>query len=176
MAEEEVLFEDNIDETEEKERGKFGLTKQQQLFAELYVLVNGLNGVDSVVGAGYKFGDYSNYPEDKREWYINLKAKQIARHNLKNPKICKYIKYLQDNMGSQIGVNRFYVIEKLKNLAEKGTESTQLKALELLGKSLAMFTDVKEINDTKEDPAAIMKKAFEERVNKDKVVNFPVGG
>lgn len=176
MAEEEVLFEDNIDETEEKERGKFGLSKQQQKFADLYVFCTGLDGMRAVIEAGYRFGDYSNYPEDKKEWFINLKAKQIARHNLKNPKICKYIKYLQENLSSQIGVDRFYVTEKLKGLVEQGSENIKIKALELLGKSIAMFTDVKEINEGKEDPAEIMKKAFEERVNKDKVVNFPVGG
>lgn len=160
------------DEAEEKERRKFGLGKQQIIFCQAYVFLTGLNGVEAVKFANYQLGDYSNYPDDKREWYENLKRKQIARTNLTNPKCAKYIRSLQDSLAAQISVDRFYVTEKLKTMAERGSENIQIKALELLGKSISMFTDKSVIENVNESPAEIAKQAFAERMKKENVVPF----
>lgn len=69
----------------------------------------------------------------------------------RNDKIIKAIEAIRAILGNEIRVTREYVLAGLQDTrqraAEKGDLSTEVRCLELLGKTLAMFTDKSQIDD-----------------------------
>lgn len=161
----------NLDELAKR----LDLTEKQRLFADAYVFLTGLDGVAAAKFAGYKCDYPTNYPEDKKKYYETLAYQGRARENLNNPKVLEYISTIRDNLDKQLVVDKLWVVNKLKNLAEQGTEATQLKATEMIGKILGMFIDHQKIEVTDEDPAVIARKAIEIRrsqINEEKKNNI----
>lgn len=144
-----------------------GLTELQTRFAFYYVFVTGLNGKEAVDLAGYSWGRYDtneDYDEGKREFYKELLQRQQAKNLLDNPKILAFITKLRKEMDNQLIVDKLWVIQKLKKLAEKAeSESIQLRATEKLGETMDMFGSRVIETDEREDPAKIASAAFEKR-------------
>jgi phage terminase small subunit len=147
------------------------LTDKQQKFAEYGVFVTGLDWVKAVEMAEYSFGK-ENYDKDYADgnigsYYLDMQKKRKARELLSNPKILKYIKALRDEMDNQLIVDKLWVINKLKTMAEAGSERTQLEATKLIGQTLQMFQADVQIN-VADSPAKITQEAFEKRMAEDK--------
>lgn len=109
------------------------LTAKQKQFCEEYII--DLNGAQAAIRAGYS----------------EKTAKQTASENLTKPNIQEYLRELQQKRQKRTAINQDYVLNKLQKVAEicttpnnKGCidSSGATKALELLGKHFAMFTDV----------------------------------
>ena len=129
------------------------LTEKQRLFAEAYVM--GLSEQEAVRAAKYKMASDDNWRRD---------AYRLAKLNMKNGKVRNYIELLREQMASSLVVDKLYVVEKLKNLAENGeTENIKIKALELLGKTFSMFTDKVETKTESSDPAELMRRVWEKK-------------
>jgi len=135
-----------------------GLTENQKNFCINYVFISGLDPYVAYETAGYKVPDELS-DSNKKKWISSNVMKLLG-----NPKVLKFIKIIRDEMENQIIVDKFWVIDKLKKLAEKGSEATQIKATELLGKTFSMFSD-RQVIETAEDPGKLAKEAFEKRQN-----------
>ena len=85
------------------------------------------------------------------------------RELMNDDRIRDYITELVEQRDSMFIVDKLFVIKKLKGLVETGAENIQLKALELLGKTMSMFSDRQEVVDVGEDPAKLAKEAFSKR-------------
>lgn len=144
---------------------ELGLTKQQRNFCDYYVYMYGMNDAESACrDAGYALNTYKEgYSEHKREYYEKLWYQGKAKELLAKPKIVDYIKSLREAISENIVVDRLWIISYLKNIAINGSENAQLKALELLGKTMAMFSDVSKVENSIDDPAKIAREAFEKR-------------
>lgn len=160
-----------------------GLNQQQQDFVIYFVFLTNMNGSEAVKMAGYKTGvERSQYPEgeagDKEfKRFEELAYTRIAQRHISNPRIIKAIQAVKNEMKEAFIVDRLWVFNKLKRLAENGSENVQLRATELLGKALSMFTEVTTVQTT-EDAASIAKGRFAERMKKEqanKVVEFKTG-
>jgi phage terminase small subunit len=152
---------------------QLGLTNQQQKFCDYYTYVCGLDGEKAVEMAEYKFGNYDNYSPELKEMYLSIQRKRAVRELLDNVDILRYIKALRDNMDGQLIIDKLWVIQKLKKLAETGTERTQLEATKMLGQNLHMFGAEVEVNIA-DDPSQIMKKAFEKRKEEERIAKNTV--
>lgn len=149
----------------EKLAEEYKLTQLQKAFAEYYVYVTGLDGPAAVELAGYKLDkDFEGYDERTAEVFKRKAISSRARELLDNPKVTKYINALRTNLENHLIVDKLWVIKNLKDLAMTGTETTRIRALELLGKNLEMFTDRQKIEDVG-NPGEIAQKAFESRMN-----------
>lgn len=151
-----------------------GLSKQQQEFAEHYVYC-GMDGVSSAKACYQVNYDKTKYSEEKREWYEELVYRGIAKENLRNKNVVAYIKELKDQLNENLGVDKYYVVDQLKRLAKSGSEATQIRALELLGKTLSMFNEVQKV-DISEDKSAgdLAREAFEKRKEMMKQQKFEI--
>lgn len=139
-----------------------GLTRMQRDFIMYFIFLTNMNALQAVALAGYTHG-VTEEDEDTKNRLIQLRYQTIANELLKNPKVVKGIKMIKDEMSEAMIVDKFWVLNKLKTLAERGSENIQLKATELLGKTLSMFTDVS-VEKSVEDPASIAKSNFNERM------------
>jgi phage terminase small subunit len=142
------------------------LTDNQKKFCEFYVYVTGLDGFAAVELSGYKVdkSDMEGYDERTKEIYTKKAISYKLRELLNNNNVVKYIDSLRKNLENHLIIDKLWVIKNLKDLAMSGTEMTRIRALELLGKHLEMFTvktKIEEIND----PGEIAKTAFERRMN-----------
>jgi len=140
------------------------LTETQRKFADYFVFLTGLDGPKAVELAGYKLDvDTTNYKDDRVSgYYKSLKLRTKARELLNNPKILRYIKEIRDNLDKQLIVDKLWVIQKLKNLADSGSERTQLEATKLLGQYHQLFTEVQRY-EIADDPSKIIQEAMERR-------------
>jgi phage terminase small subunit len=144
---------------------EYGLTEMQAKFAYFYVFVTGLNGPEAVKLAGYSQGNYTEdkYPDERmREFYIGALLRSQAKTLCDNPKILTLITKLREELSNQLIVDKLYVLQNLKRLAETATETVQLRALEKLGETMEMFGQ-KQIIEEREDPAKIAAAKFEKR-------------
>ena len=126
-----------------------GLTRKQEKLVQEYVK-NGFNATQAGIKAGYS-------PES---------AYQIASNTLKIVEVQKYLNSLiKSTVTEEFVLNK---ILELQNLAQNDNKLNEaLKATELLGKYLAMFTDKNVVqNETLED---VILKMDEKRKNSDKV-------
>lgn len=157
----------------EKLAEEYKLTDMQRKFAEFYVYVTNLNGKLAVELAGYKVDkdQYESYPENIKEKYKQRELNTIARNLLNNPKIIKYIDALRSNLESHLIVDKLWVINGLKDLAMNGGENAKIRALEMLGKYVGIFSDAIKL-DIDSDPAEMAKKAFEKRKQLENTVEF----
>lgn len=164
-------------ETKEKIED-LGLTNMQLDFVNYFIFITNMDAVEALKLAGYQHGvkDSPDLDPKTRDLYIDMHYKSKANDFLKNQKIVKCIKLIKEEMSEALVVDRMWVIKKLKSLADNGSENTQLKATELIGKHLSMFTEIQQIQSV-EDPAAIARAAFNDRIREDqeKIVEFKNG-
>jgi hypothetical protein len=151
------------------------LTEQQKKFAEYGVFLTGLDWIKAVELAEYKFGE-ENYKENydhKGEHYLDMLKRKKVRENLSNNNILKYISSLREELDNQLVVDKLWVTNKLKILADNGSEKTQIEATKLLGQTLNMFqSDVQiSVNDS---PAKIAQDAFKKRMEQEKSTTINV--
>lgn len=113
------------------------LTEKQKRFCEEYLI--DLNATQSYLRAGYK-----------------AKSSDIACAEgsklLRNPKVAEYIKELRERQAKRTEVSSDEVVEELKKVAfcdAKVLGRDKVKALELLGQHLGMFTE--KVSVTTED-------------------------
>lgn len=152
-----------------------GLTEMQTKFCYYYVFVCNLNGRDAVECAGYSSGKYDekDYDERTKKYYEDLVYRNIAKNMLDNPKVLELITRLRDELNNQLIVDKLYVLQNLKRLAETATESIQLRALEKLGETMELFGQ-KTIIEEREDPSRNAREAFQRRkeAERSNVVEF----
>lgn len=101
------------------------LTEKQKRFCEEYLI--DLNATQAAKRAGYS----------------EKTAFSIGVENLKKPLIQEYLQDLMKYRSERTGVTAEKVIEELEKIAFSDTEMTgkeKMKALELLGKHLGMFS------------------------------------
>ncbi len=136
------------------------LTEKQKRFVAEYLV--DLNATQAAIRAGYSENT----------------AGVIGAENLKKPNIAEAIQKAIDSRNERTGVTQDYIINKLKEIADKKasdrTESElkyshKIRALELLGKHLGMFdgnnTPEKTANQTESHNALI--NAIRKRNNED---------
>lgn len=101
------------------------LTKKQRLFVTEYL--KDKNGTQAAIRAGYN----------------KHSAPSIASENLQKPYICHAIEEKLKEILHQNEVDIAFVINGIKEIAlkESAKDTDRLKAYELLGKNLKMFTD-----------------------------------
>lgn len=151
---------------------ELGLTPKQQSFCDLFLFVSGLDGIKAFELSEYNLKDKkpSEDAPQQEKYYYDMQVRREVRNLLGNLKIQKYIKAVRENLDLQLNVDRLWVLNKLKELATKGSERTQLEATKLLGQNLSMFTEVQKV-EVVDDAGSIAKKAFEERIKKQKEQN-----
>jgi phage terminase small subunit len=105
------------------------LTAKQERFCLEYVV--DFNATQAAIRAGYS--EHTSY--------------SIGWENLKKPEIANRLAELRTKDAIATQLTREYVIEGLMGIAEYGDKmlSARVRAYELLGKHLAMFTDRLEI-------------------------------
>lgn len=151
------------------------LTEQQYNFCTSYVFLTGLEPAEATKLAGYSNGtlENSDMDPDQKADMDRLFFRKKGTELLRNPKIVKAIQILTSGEQEKLLVNEVFVINELKQIVRKGTEMGKLKALEMMGKKLRMWTDVQKVEQSTESAAEIAKGFFEDRVkNKDKIVAF----
>lgn len=115
------------------------LTDKQRTFCEEYLV--DLNGAQAAIRAGYS--------EDS--------ARVIASQNLSKLNIQEYIQELQGNRSKSTAITAEYVLTSLQAVANRCMEEETYehaganKALELLGKHMALFTDRVQVEDNSVD-------------------------
>lgn len=111
------------------------MTDKQQAFIAEY-LINGFNATQAAITAGYS--------EDS--------ARAIGCENLTKPDIREAIqKHVDSTLNAKKDVLKTRIVDELDRLAFCDSDirdNDKLKALELLGKYMAMFTDKAEIEHT----------------------------
>lgn len=87
-----------------------------------------------------------------RAGYAKSSAHQVSKKLLECPNIRDYIQKETEKRSEKLHLDADYVLKSLKDIAEKAKHREQwsaaLKALELLGKHLKLFTDVMESTTT----------------------------
>lgn len=125
------------------------LTEKQKRFCEEYLI--DLNATQAALRAGYS-------PKT---------AYSIGDENLKKPEIREYLQQLMLQRSEHTGITAEDVLRELNSVAMADTElkgSDKMKALELLGKHLGMFTEQPEVVNTavyRGIPAALIAPAFQ---------------
>jgi len=106
------------------------LRPKQELFIQYYMI--SLNATESAIKAGYK----------------EKTAFVIGYENLKKPYIAKEIETRLAKRATDNGITADYVLQGIKAIADREgiREGDQLKALELLGKHLKLFTEKIEVD------------------------------
>jgi len=103
------------------------LTPKQSMFCKEYLI--DLNATQSAIRAGYS----------------KKTAGRIGQENLQKPVIQETIQESMDKRGEITGITAEYVLNNIKTIGEKCIENDRetgaLKAQELLGKHLKLFTD-----------------------------------
>ena len=114
------------------------LTERQKMFCKEYII--DLNATQACIRAGYS----------------EKTAKQIGSENLSKPYLQEEIARLMKSREERVKLTADKVledIERVRTLAEGSEQySVSLKASELQGKHLAMFTDKQQINGQIELP------------------------
>jgi hypothetical protein len=169
----------------EREAKEIGLTEKQKQFCEYFIFVCGLDAEKAVELSEYEIGQ-ENYKEkyagkeSLARYYMDLQIKRIARKLLNNVKIIRYINYLKDTLDSSLIIDKLWVVQKLKKLAEKGSEKTQLEATKLLGQTMSMFQP-ETIVSSIDDPGQIVRDAIAKRKREEEpiagnLIEFGKGG
>lgn len=102
------------------------LTDKQKRFCEEYLV--DLNATQAAFRAGYS----------------RKTAYSIGDENLKKPEIREYLQELIDQRSERTGITADTVLKELERIALSDAEITgkeKIKALELLGKHLGLFTE-----------------------------------
>lgn len=135
------------------------MTEKQKRFAEEYL-------IDLNATRAYK----AAYPSVKRD----ETAAAAATRLLKNVKVQAYIRERMEARQERVQLSQDDVIGKIREIAfadaspDAKMEQVRLRALELLGKHLGMFSPFKDDLDRKEQQARIDKLQSETRRPEDK--------
>ena len=98
-----------------------------------------------------------------RAGYVTKNPNRVAAQLMQHPLVLDEIKKRQKDRGDKLELTANYVITRLIKLAEEATrEGDQIRALELLGKTMALFKERQEISGP--DGDAIR---HEQKVNED---------
>jgi phage terminase small subunit len=103
------------------------LTAKQDRFVAEYVIDH--NATKAAIRAGYS----------------ERTASVIGHENLRKPQIIERLDEIEAETARGLELTREFVISRLMTIADVGSGSTQVRALELLGKHLALFTDRLEV-------------------------------
>jgi phage terminase small subunit len=116
-----------------------GLTEKQKQFCREYL--KDFNGTQAAIRCGYSENS----------------AKQIASENLTKLDIVTYLNTLLQEKANNDNITISEIIKDLKDIKKNTSEKTsdRLKALELLGRYLQMFTDKLQLSGDKENPVNI---------------------
>jgi phage terminase small subunit len=86
-----------------------------------------------------------------RAGYSRKSAHSIGQENLKKPAIQIAIREIMDKNITEVEVSANYVLKRLieesKSLAQDATANSRIRATELLGKYLTLFTDRHEVDN-----------------------------
>lgn len=144
-------------------KGKNALSENQEKFCLYYVYGafgsevekgdeswrENFNAVEAYLAAG--FVDQGSIDANRRQVLYLFRLAHVR----------KRIKELIDERNQQIVVDQLWVVKSLKDLARKSaTDSVKVRALELLGKHLDLFTERHVLEDASA-PAELAKAAFE---------------
>lgn len=162
---------------------EFGLTDMQKSFVLFLCLSDHQDPYKAVIEAGYSHGlnieemTAKGWPKEKQDNFIYMQYRKFCTNLLKNPKIIKAISFMKEELGQRFVIDEMFVITELKKIVKGGSEPGKLKALELLGKTLKMFTDVQKLETNGTSPAEIaranFRKSLEESQSGDsKIVEF----
>jgi phage terminase small subunit len=100
------------------------LTPKQKMFVAEYLI--DLNATQAAIRAGYS----------------EKTARQIAEQNLSKLYLQEEIQKAMNERSKKTNITAEYVLNGIKKIADNGEKETdQLKAYELLGKHLKLFTD-----------------------------------
>lgn len=116
------------------------LTEKQKRFCEEYLV--DLNATQAALRAGYK----------------GKTVRSTASENLAKPDIQKYLKQLMEERSERTEITADDVLNELKKVAFADTEISgkeKIKALELIGKHLGMFTEQTKLQGEAELPALL---------------------
>jgi hypothetical protein len=151
-----IIDEKEFNEQEEKynshERNEYGLSPKQEQFAQAYVFLTNFDARQSAEIAGYKNKSKTNK--------INT-----AKNLVNNPKVKKRIKQLVSQRDEMIVVDKHWVLKKLKEIVDgnEGRPSVQLKALDMLAKSVKLYGDDVDSENNNTNAAQLMQATFEKR-------------
>lgn len=142
-------------DTNEAEAIASGLTEKQRKFCEHYVLNSG-NATKAVRDAGYACRNSNS-------------CSQVGFENLRKPEICEYIAALRKQIGRSFAVTAEETIAGLREVRNRAMQeepvfdrkgkptgvyqsdlSAAIRAIELLGKTIGMFVDRKELSSANE--------------------------
>ena len=114
------------------------MTPKQLRFCQEYVI--DLNGSQAAIRAGYS----------------EKTANRIANQNLSKPDIQENIQKAQIERADRLEITSDEVINGLRAIAVHGTtDSARVRAYELLGKHLGMFTERLEVADKQTKPRVV---------------------
>ena len=130
------------------------LTAKQKAFVD-NLLYNNKDIVTAMEAAGYEVTGEENVRRS------NLRM--LARSNFASEKVREYMDAVREELSESLGTDKLYVMRKLKELAEFGNESTQLRALENIGKILGLYVEKQEVS-VSDSPAQIARDAFKKRM------------
>jgi len=103
------------------------LTPKQEMFCKEYLV--DMNATQAAIRAGYS----------------EATAYSIGQENLKKPELAQYVQSLMDKRSEAVEITAQNILndilETRKAAAAEGKHSDRLRANELLGKHLKMFTD-----------------------------------
>jgi hypothetical protein len=161
----------------------FGLTEMQKSFILFLCLSDHQDPYTAVIEAGYSHGldvekmTADGWPKAKQDNFIYMQYRKYCTNLLKNPKIVKAIAYMKEKLDQRFVVDEMFVVTELKKIVKGGTEPGKLKALELLGKTLKMFTEVQKIETNGTSPAEIARANFRKSIQESqsgdsKIVEF----
>jgi hypothetical protein len=103
--------------------------------------------------------DKGNVPK-----WANVECTRLMQHPKIALSIREGLKAKEQRLLASTLRTKDYVLKKLYSLAEEDIQaSSKIRALELLGKSVAMFTDVQETKETR--TSEDVEKELEEKIN-----------
>lgn len=104
------------------------LTIKQEKFVQNYIEHG--NGTKAAIDAGYS----------------DNSAKAIASENLTKPYVAEQVHKYQSEAAAKVGLDQEYVLKHLKDWVEECDKTASIKALDMIGRHLQMFTDKVEVS------------------------------
>lgn len=141
------------------------LTPLQKNFCDYYFFVTNRNALEAFDLSNYKVGTKreSFESDEMYEKYLKMEKTRKCTDLMNNPKIRKYITAINKAREEYIQVDKFWVINKLKQLADTAPENVQFNATKALGEHLDMFKKHVELSNDLQRPDKAMQEIWAER-------------